>query len=242
MLGAPRTGTSVLFSVLNQVVRLPGLGEGHVMPLYARLLREHAAYVASAPAETLAHALDAAAFRKVVMEHLRAFYARTLFPGAWVDKTPGAEAIAAAALARETFPNARFVLTVRNGIEAVASIQRKFATSHEHACHIWADPYRAAERLHEDVGEYLQIDQFEIANEPARTAERLCAFLDIADYAAEIGAGFAAPRADQLSSHDPSRRMTLAEAGWTAEETWMFRHICSGQMRRLGYGALLDAG
>lgn len=237
VLGSPRSGTSITYYAMREVFGLPGKGEGHVLPVYQRMLHEHRRYVAEFATRggTLAQALDHASLRVTLIEHLRAFFAAQYPDGTFVDKTPGAEAILGAPLIRAAFPTARILLTRRTGIEVVQSYRRKFDAAFADACKAWAACMTALQRTREAKVEALELDQFDYTNAPDAVAAEIATHLGRPEAAGPLAMFLAARRTDQLSGHDWRRRLTLAETDWSAEDRAVFEQHCGPAMQAFGY-------
>lgn len=237
VLGSPRSGTSITYYAMREVFGLPGKGEGHVLPVFQRVLHEHWKYAQDfAPRDgTLAQHLDHGGFRANIIEFVRAFYAARYPAGGFVDKTPGAEAILGAPLIRAAFPSARILLTRRTGIEVVQSYRRKFAAGFGDACRAWAACMTALQRTREAKVELLELDQFDYTNAPREAAAEIAAHLGSPDRAAALAGFLAERRTDQMSGHDWRRRLTLDEVDWSLDERRLFEDLCGPAMRAFGY-------
>jgi Sulfotransferase family len=237
ILGAPRSGTSIMFLCMRKVFGLPGRGESHVMPVFHRMLKEmdqHKERLKRHP-NALANELDPAAFRESLAAFLRGFYGRHYPDGSWVDKTPGAENILAAEVIKHAFPAARLVVTKRTGIEMVQSYRSKFNAGMEAACRSWAGAMQALLWAQEHARDLLVIDQHDLTNSPQAVAEALCAHLGQPGRADELARFFLETRTEQRSSHDWRKRLTLADVDWSAQDRAIFLEHCAEPMRRLGY-------
>lgn len=237
ILGSPRSGTSITYYAMREVVGLPGKGEGHVLPVFQRVLHEFWKYAQDFAARdgTLAQQLDHGAFRGHVIDYVRGFYA-SRYPGdAFVDKTPGAEAILGAPLIRAAFPDARILLTRRTGIEVVQSYRRKFDAGFADACRSWAACMLALQRTREAKVELLELDQFDYTNAPREVGAEIAAHLGQPDLAPALATFLAERRTDQISGHDWRRRLTLGEVDWTEAERLLFEDVCGPAMRAFGY-------
>jgi hypothetical protein len=223
---------------MKQVFGLPGPNESHLLPPFIRMLAEfdrHKESVASVP-NVLFHQLDRARFRAGLAEIPRRFYAERFPGGSFRDKTPGPAMIEGASFIHEIFPEAKIVVTMRTGIEQVESFRRKFNESGlRKPCRIWTATMRAIERLQAEVPQALVIDQFDFTNAPEAVAQRICALLGQPERTGEVAAFFLTERMQQKSTHDWSRRQTLADTGWSEAEQAEFREECGALMERFGY-------
>jgi Sulfotransferase family len=239
ILGPARSGTSVMYYALQKIVGLPGDGESHVVPGFQRVIYTFARYCEQfGEADgVLARRLDPGQFRSHVIGYLRDFYDRTYTDGNFVDKTPGAEAIAGVPLIQEAFPHARVIVTRRTGIEVVQSHVRKFGVNFVDACRAWSASMEALRRARFAATNLLEIEQHELANAPGIVSDKIATCLERPDKAGELAAFFCNSSIDRHSDHDWSRRLLLADVPWTDEEKRMFSEICGRQMDEFGYPA-----
>lgn len=238
ILGSPRSGTSITYYAMREVFGLVGRGEGHVMPVFQRIVHEHFRHATRFQGEgdgTLAKCLDVQGFRAFIAGYVRDFYTRHYGASGWVDKTPGAEALSGGPLIRTAFPSARLIVTRRTGIEVIQSYRRKFSAGFEDSCRAWALCMNALTRLREMGIPFLEVDQFDFTNGPAAVAEAMAAHLGQPERGAALGAFLAERRTDQISEHDWRRRLTLADVDWSAGERAFFEQSCGEAMRAFDY-------
>ncbi len=235
VLGPARSGTSILLLGLRKVFGLSGYGESHVMPIFARMLRSFELYRENLPPKVGVKDLRNDQLMTGFRATLRDYYT-TQFPhGRWIDKTPGAESISAIPIILDVFPRARIIITTRNGIEVVQSFTRKFSSDVEKAATAWSRAMEAIDRRKPLPDSVLTIDQFDIVNDTARIASAVATHLGEPNRAAELLDFLATERRDQRSSHDWSRRMTLADTSWTQAEKETFVQVCGPIMSAAGY-------
>ncbi len=238
IIGAARSGTSALFEAVSGVLGLPGYGESHVLPAFQRMvhsLRQYVEAVAPDAPDILLRQLMAAPVEHALAGFARDFYRAAYGGDSFVDKTPTGEAVHGALLIEQLFPAARLIVARRTGIETVQSHRLKFASGLEAACHAWVDAMSGLLLARGQCRRMIEIDQFDMANAPAATGARLADFLGCPAQAEGFAAVFAQTRIERSSSHDWSRRQTLADTGWTAGEQAAFRTICGPMMREFGY-------
>ncbi len=238
IVGSPRSGTSVLLRAMQTVFGLAARGESHVIPAVARAVFQLNAYYdrfADASADLLIHQLPVARIEAPMFEAIRAFYREIYEDQGFADKTPSDEAVHGAALIRRIFPDARLIVTRRNGIEVVDSYRRKFSAPFCDACKNWANMMQGLTLLRQECPDILEVDQFDIANAPSLTADRIAFHLARPDLAAPLAAFLAGNREDRLSTHDWAHRLTLSDTDWTQEERGVFTMVCGEHMRLHGY-------
>jgi hypothetical protein len=109
IVGAPRSGTSILFYAMSKVLQLPGFGESHVRPLFQGIVhhaRMYCGHFDRSQEELLVKQLAPQHFEHFLGEYLREFYFRAYRASSWVDKTLTAEAVHGLPLVQAVFPDA----------------------------------------------------------------------------------------------------------------------------------------
>ncbi len=237
IVGPARSGTSAMYYAMRQVLGLPGPGESHVIPAFQRVVHGFWMYCDSLRNNNgvLARRLDFGDFRRHTIDYIRNFYAATFPDGSFVDKTPGAEAIAGAQLIRLAFPDARIIVTRRAGPEVVQSYRRKFGSDFTDACRAWSVCMTAIEQMRPLVPDLLEVEQHDLATRTDAVTHQIAAYLGRPERAAELAAFFRDNRTDRLSDHDWNHRLTLDAMDWTEEQKQIFRTTCGPQMQRFGY-------
>jgi hypothetical protein len=238
IVGAPRSGTSILFLALNKVLTLPGFGESHVMPAFQRMIHQFRLYhntLKNVNEEVLIKHLSRSSLETYLFEYVRDFYIKEHKSGSCVDKTPTDEAAHGLPLVETIFPDAKLIATKRTGVEVVNSYVRKFHSSFPDACATWANTMLGIRLARGQCRNLLEVDQFDIANDPHGTATRIVQHLGRPTFAGPLGAFFAAERVEKSSTHDWSGRLTLADVDWTTEQKRQFVQICGTEMRNFGY-------
>ena len=237
IVGSPRSGTSITFYAMRNVMQLPGLGESHVFPIFQRMIHDFYKYSKefAENKEVMAHNLDTRLFKTSLFNYIRDMYARVYAGDRWVDKTPGGECVRGIPLIMDAFPDAKVIIARRTGIETVNSILKKFSVPFDHACNIWNVAAKETMQIRQLGIGVLEVDQFDMTNNPGSTGQRITSFLGHPEKATEMAEFFAGTRTDQLSKHDWSRRVTMDDAGWTDAEKEVFLKICGPMMRAFGY-------
>ena len=237
IVGSPRSGTSITFYAMRQVMGLPGFGESHVFPIFQRMIYDFYKYSKefSENKEVMAHQLDTKTFKATLFEYINNLYRRVYAGESWVDKTPGGEGVRGIPVLLEAFPSAKIIIARRTGLETVSSIVKKFSVPFDHACMIWNVAARETIQIRQlNIG-VLEVDQFDMTNNPTSTGQRITSFLGHPEKATAMAQFFAGTRTDQLSNHDWTRRVTLNDTGWTDSDKEKFVSICGPMMRAFGY-------
>ena len=241
ILGPARSGTSALALGLLKSRHYEGFGEGHLLPLAQDLLtRVHSFYEESGAREsddTFLRRVPVRAFERLIR---RGFIqlTRSAFPsGYWMDKTPKVEMVHAAPLFQELWPNARFIFLKRRVIENIASRRRKFSdgTLENHYLD-WANIMTAwlGVRRRLDTAA-LEIDQLELARDPARISRLISDFLKMPDDAS--GRLFDALKNDrpERTASDIGTVINMTDLNLSETEFQDLRQACDVAMAELGY-------
>jgi hypothetical protein len=247
VVGAARSGTTRIKTALSDALGLERTGEGHFYPVSRELEATLDGYFerlrARAGPKTMIQAVDREAVRSGIRAAIREAFDAVAGPS-FVEKTPGTGAIQALPLVVEQWPQAKIVFARRRGIENVISALWKFPNwTFESACRGWTEAMETWAGLGPEVkARAIEIDQFEMAREPVRTAERLGTFLGLGEAAvAGIAEAFtqrAHPRANtRVSSMEELQRdpIPLSEAPWSEEQRATFVAVCGDLMRAYGY-------
>lgn len=160
----------------------------------------------------------------------------------WVDKSPDghflAENARSAAFLAEALPNARFIFCRRHGVANVESRIRKWGRpSFITHCHGWAAVMDAWWTLKGPLnGRFIEVDQYDLATEPDRTAEALADFVSANEKQRNsLKARFSRKNVERTSSESDALQPRLIDTDWTWAERLIFALICGEQMRRYRY-------
>jgi hypothetical protein len=238
IVGAPRSGTSVVFHAIKEVLGLPGHGESHLIPGFQRVffgLRKYVESMQQGSSDILIKEFEPRDFESFVFDYIRNFYESTYDGERWIDKTPSDEAVHGVRLIEAIFPEARLIVTKRTGVEVVDSHMTKFASSFEGACIEWRGAMEGILTARKECAHVLEVDQFDLASRPKETASSIAQHLACEEQAAALGQFFATQRIDQQSSHDWASRCTLDQVSWEPAERELFLNICGPMMQQFGY-------
>ncbi|WP_277621698.1 sulfotransferase family protein [Mycobacterium paraense] len=247
IVGSVRSGTSALADVLWNI-GYEGFGEGHFLSLihyieaivdqhYDRFPTDPGVLLGNIDKCDLKHRLFEP-FRTMMNDLMNDLNQKEF----WFDKTADPGMILASPIVRELWPNSVFVFAKRRGIENVISRVKKFpGESFENHCAGWAGSMAEWRNVRQQLppGCFIEVEQRDMSQQPERTARSLCAFLGWDGWD-----DVAVQRAcDALSTHRPeesaqgsaSKTLSLAESGWTAEQTEMFLKYCETEMKEFGY-------
>src|SRR5258708_12243814 len=119
ILGPARSGTSITYYAMREVFDLPGTGESHVIPIFARMIHSFYSHLESfrvTQTDVLARSLDTADFRRLILQSIRAFYQSVYPDETWVDKTPADEAVFGPLPIRQSFPSPKLTYLHRHTV------------------------------------------------------------------------------------------------------------------------------
>jgi sulfotransferase family protein len=231
LMGSPRSGTSQLGSTLTQVLGLPWLGEGHGAPLFSSAAD---ALSGDINAENgMVRYLARQNFRQIAIEAARSAYYHMHGSASFVDKTPGVKMIMSAPFLNECFPGSRFVFQRRNPVANVLSRMVKFGGSFEAHCRDWAGAMDAWLKIRSLLPHYVEIQQEDMLEAPARVAKTLADYIGLPESAAGICRSLETDSLERTGAgvgHSDRLR-----TGWTPEQVAMFDRICGPAMRAFGY-------
>ncbi|MGJ4927602.1 sulfotransferase family protein [Bradyrhizobium sp. HKCCYLS2038] len=238
IVGAPRSGTSILLFALKDVFGLPGFGESHVMPAFQRMVHHLRAYVNSlegSPDPIMLKRLDRIELEQHVFAYIRHFYAAQFPQGRWVDKTPTGEAVFGLPLIESIFPGSRLIATKRNGIEVIVSHQKKFKSTFEEACQSWLSAMQGLLHARQGCQNLLEVDQFDLLNNSVEVANKVASHLGFESRADRLSQYFLTHRVERSSTYDGSSKLRLADTSWSAADQEKFKSMCGSMMLEFGY-------
>jgi hypothetical protein len=231
VLGSPRSGTSECAATLAKVLELPWLGEGHAAPAF----KSAADLLSGDPAaqSDLLKFMAAQSFRGIASNAFRRMYYYMHGSASFLDKTPGAPMIEAAAFLTESFPNGKFIFMRRNGISNVLSRMTKFAGPFEDHCRDWAAAMAAWSRVKGKLPHSLEIDQEVMLADPELVAAHLASYLGVERAQPDIASSLRTGTLERTGAG--IGRTTLAATGWSELQMNRFREICGPMMAQCGY-------
>jgi hypothetical protein len=244
VVGAARSGTSAMAQALVKATRYQGFAEGHVLDIAIRVgnaVEQHL----DRKSIWVKHKdrggyhlgrMPNARFEAATLAFLRSLTADFTSPY-WMDKTPTYQMVASVPVLADAWPNARFLFMKRRGLENVRSRLRKFKGQNPtFACKDWTLIMSGWRNVRSSItGRFLEVDQYDMATDPALTAERVSALLQLDPKEAE-------GLRDCLSGERPEATGVpqdivgdVAELGWSDEDLNQFREICGPEMSAYGY-------
>ncbi|PHN00718.1 sulfotransferase family protein [Flavilitoribacter nigricans] len=243
IVGAPRSGTSMMMSAMRHILGYAGHNEAHIFTLLDKLLqttRDHCRSL-SAGFDPTSNVLlfdpnlkIEEDLKQLFKQYLTQFYGDK----PWFLKTPNRYAIQALPLMLELFPEARIIYMKRRGIENVLSQSRKFGNGKFSAdyCTEWSACMLSF--FTKDFSDRsLVIDQLAYIKCPDLLITKLLYFLEI-----DASAGLKGRLKKYLLGNPvektaalTSSYIALEETPWSEEEKATFLTICEGSMNLGGY-------
>ena len=241
VVGSPRSGTSILMEGLL-TAGYNGFLEGNFLSMIRMLERtvdRHFNLFGTTNSRVLISLIDQADLKKELIDAVVRRFKANCPPEPWVDKTGNPEMIEAMPLLRELWPEAKFIFAKRRAIENLVSRVQKFP-GHDfgYHCRDWARNMAAWRHM---CGRYadlpgIEVDQRDISDSPAATADLIAGFLGMPDEArAKLAGTFQNRRPQQTGPDTTSRVLSLAETGWSDEQLEKFHRLCDREMNAYGY-------
>jgi Sulfotransferase family len=241
IVGSPRSGTSALVSVLNYI-GYHGFLEGNFLNLLHHIDFSVDRYFEWAPEtdpNVMMANIDKRDLKRRLFETFRTMVNDLNPKEPWFDKSGGREMIWAIPIVRELWPGSVFVYAKRRGIENVTSRLKKFPNdSFEYHCHDWARHMAVWRHIRQQLppGCFIEVDQRDMIQQPERTAQSLCALLQVDESAVPDACYVMSTRRPQESAEgSASKTLSLVASGWTVEQTETFLEHCETEMTEFGY-------
>jgi len=240
--GSPRSGTSVSGNAIRDALNAPGFGENHVSNILSNTLQElEKTYLNSGSSlsnKSLVGVVNGAVLKASVINSFKALYNNFLTGDYLVDKTPGIPAISSLTSVLEAWPETKIIFCKRRGIENVASRLNKFpGISFDQHCKQWAKTFEVWKKIKRNLVEgenYIEIDQFDIQEKPAKVALDLSLFLVKSDELQnQIEKSFKNKRPQK--TQEISKPNSLDNINWTLEQKELFLNHCLDANKEQGY-------
>lgn len=239
IVGAPRSGTSIMLRAMKDVIGLPGYGESHAMPAFQRIIqniRTDLSYFDDKDQNLMVKEIQIDELERHIGEFIRKFYYKIFPTGSWVDKSARGNAVAGLPLIESIFPDARLIMIRRNGIEVAVSHMKKFAGQDlAHACQSWTKAMRELRRAGRNCKNLLTIDQYDLQNATEKVSQDIANHLGLPEKGKALSEFFVSQRVQGSSTHDPKKRLRLDDTGWSNKDKDLFRKVCGPMMQRYGY-------
>lgn len=243
IIGAPRSGTSMMMSSMRHILGYAGHNEAHFFTLLDQLLQtseEHCRELR----KDFDRKSNVLLFDPVLhidrdLKKLFKNYLTEIYGDKpWFLKTPNSRAVQALPLMLEFYPEASVIYMKRRGIENVLSQSRKFGNGSFNAdyCTQWSDCITSF-----FTGNYadrsLVIDQLAYLQRPDMLITKLLDHLNM-----DASAGLKARLKKYILSNPVEKTadltpdyIALEETPWTEDEKETFLELCEGAMKISGY-------
>lgn len=255
ILGPHRSGTSHLRKSISGALNIPSFTEGYIWPVLtgANQSMDHVLNgILGGEDNEVGKNFTIKQFgRKTILERLSIaldkLHQEKLGTSQWLDKTPGEEMIRSLPIIADYYPEARFIFMQRNGIDNVLSRARRFRRQpFDKHCKDWAASVISWQQLKSQLSKdyFLEIDQRHMAEDPAKLADRLAIFLEIADQdkiakLVELLSGQTENTSER--SLDASVRLFLEDSGWEETKVFDFLFYCYAAMKKMQYPVFRDS-
>jgi len=244
VIGAARSGTSVVTHALLRSTAYKGHDEGHLIELIGHLDRTVEQVFAMKERDVITDQnsiMLKTAGRDFLSDAIASVFisaTQQLFPaGLWLDKTPNWMMVSLAPRLARIWPNARFIFMRRRGFENVASRLRKYpGHPFRQYCEEWSQCMRTWTDLRAQMhGRALELDQLCVARAPRMAADEIGALLGLS--AIEVDGmtrrfTFARP---EVTSAEVAAASDVGDLGWSAQELREFEDVCGEWMDRFNY-------
>lgn len=244
VLGAARSGTSILASSIRKGANITGYNEGHFLPLVKILIKEIDDYyikketkIRDKKAFMLSY-VNQNKLENAIIDVFRTICNSLYQQEVWIDKTPDHQMIQAAPYLLRVWSESRFIFAKRRGIECINSRLKKFPyVSFENHCKIWKMCMESWLAVRNSLdGHYIEIDQREISINPKLISKKIGDFLNLNQAQTErINSIFLTKRPEFTGGWEAARSIEMNELGWTKEQIKIFRKHCTKVSKNLGY-------
>lgn len=243
VIGAARSGTSVITSALKNGANIEGFDEGHFLTLFHIILNgidrffESRHQVIDDKRHMIAN-INKTEFEEIIIINIRNAAESLHKEKIWVDKSPDPRMIKCVPHLIRAWPNAKFIFAKRRGIENLASRIKKFPhVSFDRHCLIWKDCMESWLEVKDFAKDCsIEIEQREISLNPQDVSAKLGAFLSLEQNKIDrITKIFSTQRPQNTGGKEQELAISLSETGWTNSEIESFRNHCSDINRKYGY-------
>jgi len=240
VVGSPRSGTTILGNSLRKALAVDkGFGESHLLPL-ATLIRKtvhdyHSNCNASQLPGMMLNHVNPHLLCEQMLSAIKQQYARQAQSGWIIDKTPGGPMIRSLPEIVRLWPDARVLFSKRRGIENVVSRLTKFPdVDFETHCTQWRNCMNHWNLVKSTIEHHLEVDQFDVLNQPDDVATRLTGFLGLTDEQQSILVdAFTADRPEQTRKQ--SSALDLQNVNWSSAQKNFFEEHCADVLHQWNY-------
>ena len=243
IIGAARSGTSIITTALKKGARIEGFHEGHFLTLLYVILNDIDRFyksrhqVVDDKRHMIAN-INRIEFEEIIISNIRKAAESLHQEKIWIDKSPDPRMIKCVPYLKRAWPNAKFIFAKRRGIENLASRMKKFPhVSFDRHCLIWKDCMESWLQVKDLVKDCsIEIEQREIALNPQEISTKLGEFLSLEQNKIDrITKIFSTERPQNTGGKELEQSISLSETGWTNAEIESFKKHCSDINRKYGY-------
>lgn len=237
VVGAPRSGTSMLHWALAQHPKLWGSAESDFMGTVAAAMT-HAYDVGTRFGEhhwLVKEGVSRDEFLAYIGSGIDALYRSRSGGLRWMEQTPNY--VFHYATLRAMFPGARFVHIIRDGRHVVTSMQDKFGWSFSQSMATWKSSVAAGNEINTRGPEdFLQIRYESVVTDPEAALKRLFEFIGEDSHTAcreflQTPVNTAPGREQET----PMDKLDPARLQWGFSKAMRFRRACGPMQKALGY-------
>ena len=243
IIGAARSGTSVITAALKNGARIEGFNEGHFLPLLFVMFNHMDRFFQSKhrlidDKRHMVANINKTEFEERIIDDIRTAAESLHKEKIWLDKTPDPRMIKCVPHLKRAWPNAKFIFAKRRGIENLGSRMKKFPhVSFDKHCMIWKDCMESWLEVKDLVKDCsIEIEQREIALNPQEISAKLGAFLSLEqDRIDRILKIFSTQRPQHTGGKEQELAISLSETGWTNAEIDSWMNHCREINHKYGY-------
>lgn len=243
IVGAPRSGTSMIMSMFKNFLGYKGHNEGHFFTLLYQLLNlstRHQKNLESSDGSVKDFLiLDQNVHLQDDLINLFTGYLKNIYgEESWFIKTPNHLAVKSIPLVRSMFPDLKLIYMKRRGIENVLSQSRKFGDGQfkTQYCELWSnciETFFASEQHQETI----IIDQLALLIDPTKVIDNILTFIEF-EKNPKIAAQL--KRYMHVNPVENTAKLTkhyipLEETPWTDHEKELFLEHCESAMLHASY-------
>ena len=240
IVGSPRSGTSILTDALL-AGGYNGFREGNFLSLISTINividRHFNTFVGSE--QVLVSNVDKGQLKNAICDVIKNITVHFNHTVPWFDKTGNPDMILIVPVLLELWPDCCFIFAKRRGIENIYSRRKKFPNhSFEYHCRDWARNMSSWRTVRESLtnGQFLEIDQHDIAMKSEETATRLSSFLHLSDSNKLLMLNTLQTTRPQQTEPDSALRiLSISKTRWSPAEIDIFLNTCYEEMRLFGY-------
>ena len=247
IIGAARSGTSILALAIRSAMKIPYYDEGHFLPVMNYVVSAIDKYYKS---KSIAIERENMAISHIKEDKLTSEIQNLFFniynslyqSNIWLDKTPEFEMIDSVPIIAKTWPNAKFIFAKRRGIENINSRLIKFPnTPFEVHCKLWSASMKSWLKVRNLVANSsIEIEQKEIENNPKIISKRICEFLMLEKKNEKLIYDTFTSKRIESTQDSTSEGVDLMNTGWTAEQIKIYRNHCDEISKKFGYSETAD--